>query len=97
MAPETAVAAHVVARLRRVEEKIGGIIRTPAEDRDGASRHRLAAASRARDRGRVRLLAAGMTQSRAATAAGGAEPMSGAELEQILPSFAWSTARHRRH
>jgi DNA-binding FrmR family transcriptional regulator len=86
---ERDAAADVIRRLRRVEGQVGGIIRMLEEGRDCAEVvTQLAAASRALDRAGFRLLASGMKQCLAATAAGEAEPMSSDQLEKLFLSLA---------
>lgn len=86
---ERDAAADVTRRLRRIEGQVGGIIRMLDEGRDCADVvTQLAAASRALDRAGFRLLASGMKQCLAATAAGEPEPMSSDQLEKLFLSLA---------
>ena len=79
----------VVARLRRVEGQVGGIIRMLESGRDCADVvTQLAAASRALDRAGFRLLATGMRQCMTEPAEGGEAPMSIEALEKLFLSLA---------
>lgn len=86
---EPDAATDVIKRLRRIEGQVGGIIRMLEEHRDCADVvTQLAAASRALDRAGFKLLAAGMEQCLAATAAGEAAPMSREQMEKLFLSLA---------
>ncbi len=80
---------EVIRRLRRIEGQVGGIIRMLQERRDCADIvTQLAAASRALDRAGFKLLATGMQQCMAASAAGEVEPMSPEQMEKLFLSLA---------
>jgi DNA-binding FrmR family transcriptional regulator len=80
---------EVIRRLRRIEGQVGGIVRMLQERRDCADIvTQLAAASRALDRAGFKLLATGMKQCMAASAAGEVEPMSPEQMEKLFLSLA---------
>jgi DNA-binding FrmR family transcriptional regulator len=83
------VPAEVVARLRRVEGQIGGVIRmieTGRDCRDIVTQ--LAAASRALDRAGFKLLSTQLRYCLAATAAGEPAPINEQALEKLFLSLA---------
>ena len=84
-----AVPAEVVARLRRVEGQIGGVIRmieTGRDCRDIVTQ--LAAASRALDRAGFKLLSTQLRYCLEATAAGEPAPINEQALEKLFLSLA---------
>jgi len=86
---EANASRDVIARLRRVEGQVGGIIRMLEDGRDCTDVvTQLAAASRALDRAGFRLLATGMRQCMTETADGGEAPMSLDALEKLFLSLA---------
>ena len=86
---EANASRDVIARLRRVEGQVGGIIRMLEDGRDCTDVvTQLAAASRALDRAGFRLLATGMRQCMTETADGGEAPMSLEALEKLFLSLA---------
>ena len=86
---EASASRDVIARLRRVEGQVGGIIRMLEDGRDCTDVvTQLAAASRALDRAGFRLLATGMRQCMTETADGGEAPMSLDALEKLFLSLA---------
>jgi DNA-binding FrmR family transcriptional regulator len=86
---EESATEDVIKRLRRVEGQVGGIIRMLEGGRDCADIvTQMAAASRALDRAGFKLLATGLRQCMAATAAGEPEPMTADELEKLFLSLA---------
>lgn len=86
---EASATRDVIARLRRIEGQVGGIIRMLEDGRDCTDVvTQLAAASRALDRAGFRLLATGMRQCMTETAEGGEAPMSLDALEKLFLSLA---------
>ncbi|MEO5833742.1 MAG: metal-sensitive transcriptional regulator [Nakamurella sp.] len=78
-----------LARLKRAQGQIGGIIRMIEEGRDCAAVvNQLAAASRALDRAGFSIIATGMRQCMVAEREGTERPLSDAELEKLFLSLA---------
>ncbi len=78
-----------LARLKRVQGQIGGIIRMIEDGRDCAETvHQLAAVSRALDRAGFKIISSGMRQCMVAERDGTERPLSDAELEKLFLSLA---------
>jgi DNA-binding FrmR family transcriptional regulator len=81
--------ADVVARLKRAQGQINGIIRMIEDGRDCADViTQLAAVSRAVDRAGFKVIATGMRQCMVADRDGTPRPMTDAELEKLFLSLA---------
>ena len=79
----------VVARLKRAQGQVGGIVRMIEEGRDCADVvTQLAAVSRALDRAGFKIIATGMRQCMVAEADGSRRRMDEAELERLFLSLA---------
>lgn len=86
---EPEVTDEVLARLRRVEGQIAGIVRMIEQQRDCSDVvTQLAAAARALDRAGFKIVSSGMRQCVAAAAAGQTPPMADAELERLFLTLA---------
>jgi DNA-binding FrmR family transcriptional regulator len=85
---DTSQLGDVVARLKRVQGQVGGIIRMIEEGRDCSEVvTQLAAASRALDRAGFKIIATGMRQCLVADDAG-TRRLDEAELERLFLSLA---------
>jgi CsoR family transcriptional regulator, copper-sensing transcriptional repressor len=85
---DTSQLGDVVARLKRVQGQVGGIIRMMEEGRDCSEVvTQLAAASRALDRAGFKIIATGMRQCLVADDAG-TRRLDEAELERLFLSLA---------
>jgi DNA-binding FrmR family transcriptional regulator len=79
----------LIRRLRRIEGQVRGIIQIIGDNRDCAEIvTQLAAASRATDGARFRLLSSSLRQRRSATPNGQTEPMTSEQLERLFLSLA---------
>ena len=79
----------VVARLKRAQGQVGGIVRMIEEGRDCADVvTQLAAVSRALDRAGFKIIATGMRQCMVAEADGSRRRIDEAELERLFLSLA---------
>ncbi|NAZ83228.1 metal-sensing transcriptional repressor [Kineococcus sp. R8] len=79
----------VVARLKRAQGQIGGIVKMIEEGRDCSDVvTQVAAVSRALDRAGFKIIATGMRQCLVADRDGTERPLSDAELEKLFLSLA---------
>lgn len=79
----------VLARLKRVQGQVGGVIRMIEEGRDCSDVvTQLAAASRALDRAGFKIIATGMRQCMVQDESGDTRKISEAELERLFLSLA---------
>ncbi|MEJ5867660.1 metal-sensitive transcriptional regulator [Pseudokineococcus sp. 5B2Z-1] len=86
---DTSQLTDVLARLKRAQGQIGGIVRMIEEGRDCADVvTQLAAVSRALDRAGFKVIATGMRQCMVAERDGTERPLSDAELEKLFLSLA---------
>nr|WP_299039177.1 metal-sensitive transcriptional regulator [uncultured Pseudokineococcus sp.] len=86
---DTSELTDVLARLKRTQGQIGGIIKMIEEGRDCADVvTQLAAVSRALDRAGFKVIATGMRQCMVAERDGTERPLTDAELEKLFLSLA---------
>lgn len=86
---DTSQLTDVLARLKRAQGQIGGVVRMIEEGRDCADVvTQLAAVSRALDRAGFKVIATGMRQCMVAERDGTERPLSDAELEKLFLSLA---------
>lgn len=79
----------ILARLKRAQGQLGGVINMIEQGRDcKAVVTQLAAVSRALDRAGFKIVATGMRECIVADKAGGTAPMSEAELEKLFLTLA---------
>ncbi|WP_338073849.1 metal-sensitive transcriptional regulator [Kineococcus siccus] len=86
---DTSQLTDVVARLKRAQGQIGGIVKMIEEGRDCSDVvTQVAAVSRALDRAGFKIIATGMRQCLVADRDGTERPLSDAELEKLFLSLA---------
>lgn len=86
---DTSELTDVLARLKRTQGQIGGIIKMIEEGRECADVvTQLAAVSRALDRAGFKVIATGMRQCMVAERDGTERPLTDAELEKLFLSLA---------
>ena len=79
----------VVARLKRVQGQIGGVIRMIEEGRDCSDVvTQMSAAARALDRAGFKIVATGMRECLTGVSSEGKQPMTEAELEKLFMALA---------